>query len=353
MPSLRWRQAEYQALLHLKPSIKAQIVPLIVIPDIEFDFEKRITKKTVHDHVSLFVTRFKKKWGTRPAWITLKESIALSRMDDGSHIFDYVFNGLRVENALAIPAVPLSTDPLTISAVSRAISYDNRGAGLIIRLEDLMKKSLAKSITALVNSLTVPLNETDLIIDLGAPNFQPYTKFATALINAWNQLGSISKFRNCILLSTAIPNTSRNIAKGSDVIPRHDWLFYQELMKKLPAGMRRPIYGDYTIVHPDFTPLDMRKIKVSGKIIYTTPKTWATRKGGSFRDNRGQMHDHCSMILNDSSFKFCGQSFSEGDRYISDCAHGLEGPSNLTRWKSVGINHHITLVVQDLANLAA
>ena len=28
--------------------------------------------------------------------------------------------------------------------------------------------------------------------------------------------------------------------------------------------MRRPVFGDYTIVHPEFKPVDMRKIKPAG-----------------------------------------------------------------------------------------
>ena len=55
VPSLRWRQAEYQALLRLDESIKDRIVPLITIPPIEFDFEAGIPKKTMHEHVHPFV----------------------------------------------------------------------------------------------------------------------------------------------------------------------------------------------------------------------------------------------------------------------------------------------------------
>ena len=97
----------------------------------------------------------------------------------------------------------------------------------------------------------------------------------------------------------------------------------------------------------------MRKLKPAGKIIYTTETTWATRKGGSFRDDRDQMYTHCQAIMRDSKFNFRGQGFSGGDAYISDCAAKKKGPSNLSRWKQVAINHHITLVAEELANLAA
>ena len=55
VPSLRWRQAEYQALLRLDESIKDRIVPLITTPPIEFDFEAGIPEKTMHEHVHPFI----------------------------------------------------------------------------------------------------------------------------------------------------------------------------------------------------------------------------------------------------------------------------------------------------------
>ena len=45
VPSLRWRQAEYQALLRLDESIEDRIVPLITIPPIEFDFGREYLRK--------------------------------------------------------------------------------------------------------------------------------------------------------------------------------------------------------------------------------------------------------------------------------------------------------------------
>jgi hypothetical protein len=42
-----------------------------------------------------------------------------------------------------------------------------------------------------------------------------------------------------------------------------------------------------------------------------------------------------------------------GDDYIDKCAKKAVGPSNQTRWKSVGINHHIMQVIGEVASLGA
>lgn len=351
VPALRWRQGEYQALYRLAPAVKDQVMPLITVPPVEFDFELWQPKKSVHEHVHPFIARFDMKWGKRPAWIALDTNIAVGRMNDGSHPFDYVLAGLRPKGAIAIPALPLDIDCDTTNAAARATASDGQGAAVLLRLEELMSGNPRKAIVNFAKSLDIGLDELDVIVDLRARNFEPYKVFAAALTAALKRLGNLHEVRNFVLLGTAIPDSFAQLAKGSDAIPRHDWLFFKELISAMPAGMRRPIYGDHTIVHPEFTALDMRKVKAAGKIVYTTPETWATRKGGAFRDNPAQMHAHCAEVIEDPAFAFRGADFSYGDKYIADCAVKAERPSNLSRWKDVTINHHITTVADDLATL--
>jgi len=351
MPTLAWRMGEYQALWSLEESIKDKVVPLICIPDLEFDFEKRQFKKTVDEHVDPFSDRFKKKWGSRPAWIDLNHKLAERRLSNGCHVFDYIFHGLRSIEANFIPVIRLDSDHETIVAVNKATQIDHRGVGFRVQLEKLIPSDSESHILKLAGKLSLQPDEVDLIIDLQAPNFIPYQHFAKALLSILKHYTHLSDFRNFILVSSAIPDGSHQIAKGIDEIPRHDWIFYQIFYSELPNKVRYPIYGDYTTVYPKFkADMDMRIIRPAGKIIYTTPSYWATCKGGAFRDDREQMIKHCNTIVNHPKFQFRGPDFSDGDQFISSCANGEKGPSNLTYWKRVTINHHITTVVDDLAN---
>ncbi len=351
MPILAWRTGEYQALWSLKESIKEKVTPLICIPDLEFDFEKREFKKTVDEHVGPFTDRFEIKWGRRPVWIDLNHLLAEKRMSTGSHLFDYIFEGLRSIEANFIPVIRFDSDHDTVEAVNKSTKIDQRGVGLRVRLEKLIPNNSESQILNLASKLSLQPNEVDLIIDLQAPNFTPYQHFAKALISRLKHYKHLSEFRNFILVSSAIPDSSQRIAKGIDEIPRHDWMFYKFLCSELPSEVRSPIYGDYTTVYPKFkADMDMRIIRPAGKIIYTTPSSWATCKGGAFRDDRNQMIEHCKTIVTHPKFQFRGSDFSDGDYFISLCANEEKGPSNLTYWKRVTINHHITTVVDDLAN---
>lgn len=351
VPALRWRQGEYQALARLTADAKARTVPYLTIPEVEFDFESWQPKKSVHEHVHPFAARFKAKWGVRPAWIGVHPSIADKPMGDGRDILSYVFEALRAFAATAVPAVPLDANPAMSTAVAAICATDGRGAAISVRLENLMKPDTRSRIEGLVASLGITLGETDLVIDLAAPNYEPYDAFAGALMAALRRLGDLAVFRNFVLIGTAIPESFKDVAKGSDQLERHDWLFYQVLTRKLGTAVRCPMYGDYTIVHPEFAPIDMRRIKSAGKLVYATPTSWEVRKGGAFRDNPEQMHDHCASIV--ASGHFGGAGYSAGDEYIAKCADRSKGPSNQPWWKFVTINHHIMRVLDDLARLGA
>lgn len=350
VPALRWRQGEYQALFRLSSDAKDRIAPLLTIPEIEFDFEEWRPKKSVQEHVNPFPIRYMKKWGKRPAWIGVHKSIVLTAMDDGRDIFTFVFEELRKADANAVPAIPLGADAATVAAVAAVVAQDSLGVGVQVRLEDLMKSNPKADVEAFVSRLGAVLSDADLIVDLGAPNFDPYVAFSGALIAALGKLGDLNRFRNLVIVGTAIPESFKAIGKGSDEIPRHDWLFYRALLSKLPIGWRIPNFGDYTIVHPEFTPVDMRKIRSAGKLVYTTSDKWWVEKGGSFRDNPGQMHGHCAKLVGQKIYR--GSTYSHGDDYIAKCAVMKAGPSNQTRWKNVAINHHITHVLDDLSMLS-
>lgn len=340
---------EYQALFRLDERVKNRIVPYVTIPDIEFDFENWRPKKSVQQHVGPFAARYKSKWGERLAWLGVHPKIVKRPMDDGRDIFSYVFEQLKAFKANVVPAVPLNTDADTAQSVAAVVERDSLGVAISVRLEDLMQPNPLKQVRVVVSALGVELSDTDLIIDLGAPNFEPYEVFSEILLRSLCKMGPLLAYRNLVLLGTAIPKTFINIAMGADEVPRHDWLFYQALIARLSSYMRRPNFGDHTTTHPEFTASDMRHIKPAGKIVYTTSDSWSVRKGGAFWRNREQMHGHCADIVSKKFFK--GASYSYGDNCIAKCAALEIGPGNLTLWKEVGINHHITHVSDELATL--
>jgi hypothetical protein len=117
-----------------------------------------------------------------------------------------------------------------------------------------MKKDSFARVQTICGQLGVAENEVDLFVDLGEPNFEPYDTFSIALVAALRRLGDLNRFRNFVLLATAIPETFKDVAKGQEELPRHDWLFFKTLRSKLPSGMRRRICAKLSLPAKLFTP---------------------------------------------------------------------------------------------------
>jgi len=345
MPILKWRQGEYQALLRLDDGVKDAILPLFVIPPVEYDFEDEKPKKTVQEHISPFALRYKTKWGKRLSLIDLHESLELELMDDGSPVVEFVFESLHVEGLNAVPVAKLSHGDSYIESIKRISEKSQAGAAFRVGFEHLMKPSLDQELQALIKGVGLDRNEIDLIIDLGVPQkFEPYFAFAKALAAALNKVSGINEFRSFFVAGMSL-NLSEIKKPGGEPV-RHEWFLYQEIVKCL-KGIRVPDYGDYTIENPEFISQDMRLLNPAGKVVYTTEKTWFIPKGNSFRDNRAQMVSHCERVV--SSGYFSGKDYSDGDKRIFNTANYIEGTGNQGTWKQAGVSHHIVFVVNQIA----
>jgi len=271
-------------------------------------------------------------------------------MPDGRAVFTFVFDEIRKFKAEAIPVVSLDCSAAVVGQVAGIVAVDHKGVGIRARIEHVMKGSFAASLDALMKRLKVTPEETDLIIDLGTPSYEPYAAFAAALAMALGKIPNLPSYRNFILVGCAFPRTLSEIATPGGFIDRHDWRFYVEFLAKLPRDMHPPTFGDYATVNPAFVAkMDMRKVNPAGKVVYAAKDRWLIRKGGAFRGNEKQMHGLCDDVVKSGVFR--GAAFSAGDDYIDKCAKKSVGPSNQTRWKSVAINHHIMQVIGEVASL--
>lgn len=347
MPILKWRMGEYQALLRLKDEVKDAIVPLLVIPPLEYDFEEQRPKRTIEEHISPFAERYRKKWGNRKSLIDIDISLERQMMSSGQEVILHIFDEIRSNKGRAIPVISPSNGNEHKRNVRIITKKDNKGLALRLRIEDLIDNNFNTNIETLLTDLDCEKEQVDFILDLVAPQaFEPYQGFGKALISIIKRIDGLNRYRSFVVAGTSL-SMSTVKQPGADV-PRHEWLFYKHLYSSYKSEARIPTFADYTIEQPGFVALDMRFIKSSGKIIYTTKEKWHIRKGGAFRDNPSQMQKHCSNII--KSVHYEGANYSEGDLRIEQTASGKENSGNLTTWKWVGVNHHITMVVEQLAN---
>lgn len=350
VPFLRWKQGEYLAMSRLSSTAKDFITPLIEVPEIGFDFETRTPVKSLDLHLPPFAQRVRKHWQTRSCFVDLNLIKPATLMANGQHPVSFVFSELRSQKCMAIPVIGINRDRQYQRAVQRAVAQDNHGLCLRISIEDAAKANVKDSIDVLLQKFGLDVIDCDLVVDLGAPNFDPVDGFTTlvgAIVKAFPYL---SKWRTFTIAGTSFPSSMAEIMPGSGTIPRLEWLLYKKLVAILKkTSVRMPSFGDYVINHPDVLKMDMRIVKPSATIRYTTDDAWLIVKGTNVRDNGfGQYRDLCKAVIN--SKYFLEPKFSDGDQYIANCAAGTSKTGNLPTWRRVGTNHHLEKVVQDISS---
>lgn len=349
VPILKWMQGEYIALEKLDSKSRKKLCPLFIIPPVQFDFDEWRPKHSIQEHIEPMPSRILKKWGKGKAFIDFHNSLLLEKLENHQNVSEYVFSELTKENCLCVPTLRLNYPEQYLYQIKNICRLTGNGVLLRVAFEDLMTPNLSETIQLRLELLELSANNTDLLIDIGEPeSFEPYPVFSKALNAAILRIPELRSFRSFIFSGMSLKIST--IKKPGGEHPRHEWLLYQTLVKDL-AKVRCPTYADYTIERPDFIQEDMRKLKPGGKIIYTTPKSWFISKGGQFRGNEEQMITHCQNVV--KSGYYCEPDYCFGDKRIMDTIEGKDNTGNLGTWKKVGINHHLKLVVDQLAKFHA
>jgi len=351
VPCLRWKLGEYQALLHLKKTTKESLTPLIEVSEIGWDFEKKKLAKTIDDHLEPFAKRVNAKWQNLWSFVDLKLLDPNARMIDGSHPVEYLFSNLRKEKCNVVPVTGIDRDKYYQDAIQQVVSTDKYGACLRVTLEQMAKPDIKKMIDKLLSAINTQPEQIDLVLDLEAPNFIPLEGFCKMIQVVVPRLPYLDRWRNFILLGTSFPESMAVVKGPTEIVPRHEWLLYKELMRKFQVeDVRFPTFGDYGISHPKVLLLDMRIIKPAASIRYAIDDAWYIIKGSNVRDNGfKQYRKHCQKLV--ATPFYLGPAFSDGDHYIAKCADGSGKTGNLATWRRVGTNHHLEKVVQDISNL--
>jgi hypothetical protein len=349
VPVLKWRQGEYQALWRLNDAQKARIVPLIEVTPPDFDFEEWQPKKTIDEHLKKFAGRLKQKWGDRPALLDAGLLHPATRMVGGTHPLLWLMDQVRPNGANLIPVTNFERDAEYQNAVRVTHAVDGYGAVFRCNLEDAAELDFAENVEALAETLEMEVSDFDIVIDLKSPNFEPLDGLATLLSNVLSASAAFQAARSLTIVATAFPLSMAEVKGPIQFVSRTEWLLYKALIGLLALGARRPAFGDYAIASPELPQGDMRILKPSATVRYAVDDGWIIAKGSNVRDNGYEQYRGCCGAVTGTA-SYLGSDFSPGSGYIERCRSGAEKTGNLTTWRWVGTNHHMTKVVYDLAS---
>lgn len=352
VPILKGREGEFAALQELYSDVRGKILPLIEVPQIPRDYAKGGSAKELDDHIAPIADRLRRCWLSGDIYLDMSR-IGLETLRDGRLALELVLNECATFGVNAIPVLSLSSSGGYVSTAGAYSAASGLGTCLRLVVRDFREEvDLEAETSRIFDALQSKVARfTDLIIDLEdlGSDLSRATLIARSV---FSMVPRKDEWRRMVVCAASFPEDLSDVdAAATTVLPRHEWLLWKTLQRK-PNALPRPdlIFGDYAVAHPMIKDLDPRTMRMSANIRYTTPDDWLVLKGRNVRQyGFDQYFGLCEELI--KMPQYLGRAYSWGDKYIDDCAEHMAGPGNATTWRKVGVNHHLTLVTRELANL--
>lgn len=178
--------------------------------------------------------------------------------------------------------------------------------------------------------------------DLDSNSEKLYKLYSNTILE---KLKDFSNIESIVTIGTSSSLASEKLEKGKpNYITRHHKRLYEYLKKSYPFIS----YGDYTIFSSFADSEENLPFRGAEKIRYTIKDDFFCLKGSRSEKGISGYPKMSNIIINHPEFK--GDNFSDGDRFIFDCATKTDVKNgNLTTWVTNDIIHHITFVVEELS----
>jgi hypothetical protein len=361
VPILRWKQAERFALRHLHEKDRGRIIPLIEITPKSFDAPKTGKKEgkkpdpgqVLEDEAKELLVN----WQYAPFFLDLHLIDGLIPAIGGvHHALVHIAETARRFKLHLIPVIGVNRTDEYKSAVSRVAHMDGRGICLRLLATEVLKPRFAQKLRAVLRNIELDKNNVDLMLDY--QRFDPQNPDLKTLLA---KIPDLSRWRSFIVACGAFPQDLQKCEKGSNRIPRNDWRTWKSQFVDETSIQRRPSFSDYANQYGLYKE-PVENCNPSASIRYTLEDEWLVMRGeaprgkvtsekAERRPGREQYNAHAQLLCEDTEI-FYGQDFSWGDDFIYKRSVNKEDHGSPEIWLRAGINHHMTVVSRQIANLA-
>lgn len=364
VPILRWKQAERLALHKLQDADRARITPLIELTPTIFKAKKRdgIQGETP-DPVKVLDEQAKHLLAACGYSHFFLDLCHISAKTVGkvrnSHPLDYLANRSRTCKLKLIPVTGLSRGKEYQAAVAKIVAEDGRGLCLRLTHDQILQEDSCRAIQDLLDSLSVNPDSVHLLVDFLAS--EPSQLDPRSLLL---HIPNLNRWQTLSIAMGAFPPNLQQFVPGHHRIPRTDYLKWIDVVSQTAA--RKPAFADYTIQYGLYKePPEGCNPSVS--IRYTLDREWLIMRGeavqGSEESRKKKSRDEVrpgreqwnfnAQLLCENGELFYGEDFSWGDEFIHERSITKDKHGTYEIWLRAGINHHMTVVSRQIANLSA
>jgi len=327
VPIMKCKQGEKDALYMLRDEIKDQIVPLIeVTPD--------VISKNNFSGANDF-------WESRPFIFDVSPEYYEELTDE-----EYFTLLSKCDRQLVTPVVKIADSEEKLSRIG---SESVNGAALRLYLEEILDDEF--EVTYQEFTKKVDVTQIDLIIDVQQVEATKINETSFLIKGAVDLINNINDFRNVIFTSNSFPKSLDVERYELTTLPRLESKVFEKIKPHFAAKEISVVYSDYTINHWTYFEFILG-IQPSFNIRYTTDNHYVIYKGDTNKKGGlkiAKVKEACEKLI--SSPYYFDKDYSWGDLQIHEKAKSITDKSgNLTTWRAIGANHHITFIVNLLSN---
>ncbi len=354
VPILKWKRAEKGALKALGENKKKNITPFIqlVMPkykpdeqlqDIVFRFEEQATQ---------IPEKLIEAWGMSPIFVDVSLLFTTSLKAKSINIIS--LGGHKIGGDF-IPVIHLNDEQEIKDAAYLVTKKTGNGICLRLICSDFSDETeLNRDIAKLLSTSGLTEKDIDLLVDIKEieENGDKYTKY----LKLSQSIPNLSKWRTFMFASGSFPkDLSQCKLDEENLIPRIEWKSWREHVSGQELR-RKPSFADYTIQHPIYKDAN-QFFHPTSSIKYTLKNDWLIMKG---KKQKFELYLASAAVLVEDK-RYCGENFSDGDKYIAEKAKhfpsyiknpAIKGTGSTETWLRAGINHHLVLVAHQVANLS-
>ena len=365
VPILKTKRAEFSAISQLSQAVKSKFIPLFEIEPVAIDPDIGTPDKSYNEHLNDFGKKLSNSCSELP--IIYIDGILIEDQFISPGDTYPITNAINQARAAGLHVVPVSSPTRNVNYLNAIDGLNQGEICLRLTVTDLANPQL---ISSYISRLNISYQNIDIVIDLRDSitdeNLQS-GQSQTLAVGLINNLHNLNNFRRVILAGGSFPVDLSQISIGVYSQPRLEWFLWQSLHTGSVLN-RQIIYSDYGVQHPDYTRLATRFPSVSASVRYTGDNDfWVFRGRKANQYGYEQYGAHSQDIV--AHNEYSGSPFSTGDQDIFDYAkvysqylHNQSqtpppNPSSSYKfgsaevWRRIGQNHHITKVVDQLANL--
>jgi hypothetical protein len=348
VPILRWKRAEWVALGSMTREDREHVTPLVELTPRSFQARNNKPGPRTEDVLIKNVSEIEQYWEQAPFLADLCHLDPGLRMANGGAPLQFFAEQSRARGLALIPVTGLHRDPNYQGAVASIVAADHRGACVRVCPAAIQSSEFPGDLSSLLKAIGLKATQTDLLVDYGVlPQGAPTVAALSDLIP------DIDSWRTFTVASGTFPRDLTGFTIGQHTLPRFDWMRWRAQVSDGPIPPRLPTFSDYTIQHAEFFEPPERA-NFSASIRYTSDDYWVIMRGESVFKNDGpgfaQWPANAQMLCERG--EYCGPAFSFGDQYIFQMGAQSLRTGSAETWLRAGINHHITFVVRQIANLS-